>query len=612
MSSYRIYAGNKKALVFPIMGDAYVHLDYSKHITDEVYGLWGHKESFTIEAIVTPYDVNGFGYRLNEGLSGSATAHYTEAELGLPYMNRYYSMPAPATTTNSRSNSYLSYANRLEHKMTLFYNTNCEFYLENLTRTNMNQPAEYKLGCTIKGKDENGTTKTITITSRSPVITASNQYYLNPIKQTLVGMNTFGKPLFLDGEDVVRYHAIRNDSDSSYAYIERPFREGVSTEYESINGGSNAITFSGSTIVRASGTWSSNIQNNTYLKVVGSANNDGYYKILSGGGSNTLTISTTLTSGTDTSNPIVFQFVDDNASRSHRFYQAHFKSSGSDNAVDMVDSLWIGMPVYSQTHAGGVFASSASDAVTPDQTQPIALGYVGAYNITTEVADLYGGKLAQAITATDATTIYVDDSRYFTINRTIEIDSEQMRITAISGNALTVTRGYDTTSVSTSTAATHSVGANIKLYLPDDFMEGFRHRSSGAFNNPKRTGVFALTDATKEINYVLRPFHVAMGYDRASQKVSIYLDGAELQTDVYNADGTITFNFTDFEFDESDCYFGSNGNTTLATRRASQFMGEMHELCITGAYKDSFQTIDTLVPNYRNTLLYYRFEEANL
>ena len=476
----------------------------------------------------------------------------------------------------------------------------------------MNQPAEYKLGCVIKGKNAAGATRTITITSKSPVITASNQYYLNPIKQTLVGMNTFGQPLFLDGEDVVRYHAIRNDSDSSYAYIERPFREGVGSEFESINGGSNAITFSGSTIVRASGTWSSYIQNNTYLKVVDSANNDGYYKILSGGGSNTLTISTTLTSGTDTSNPIVFHFVDDNAARSHRFYQAHFKSSGSDNATDMIDSLWIGMPIYSQTHTGGVFASSASVAVTPDQTQPIALGYVGAYNISTEVADIYGGKLALDTTA-DATTIYVDDSRYFTTDRTIQIGSEQMRITAISGNALTVTRGYDTTAVSTSTGATHSLGDNIQLYLPDDFMIGFRHRASGAFNNPKRTGVFALTDATKEINYVLRPFHVAMGYDKASQKVSLYLDGAELQTDVYNiAEDTTGLDFTDFEFEESDCYFGSNGNTTLATRRASQFMGEMHELCITGAYKNGFQTIDTLVPNYRNTLLYYRFEEANL
>jgi len=143
-------------------------------------------------------------------------------------------------------------------------------------------------------------------------------------------------------------------------------------------------------------------------------------------------------------------------------------------------------------------------------------------------------------------------------------------------------------------------------------MVGFRNKDSGAYTQPLRTGVFALTDATKEINYVLRPFHVAMGYDKASQKVSLYLDGGELQTDVYNADGTLVLDFTDFEFEESDCYFGSNGNATLATRRASQFMGEMHELCISGTYKNEFQTIDTLLPNYRNNLLYYRFEEANL
>ena len=46
-------------------------------------------------------------------------------------------------------------------------------------------------------------------------------------------------------------------------------------------------------------------------------------------------------------------------------------------------------------------------------------------------------------------------------------------------------------------------------------------------------------------------------------------------------------------------------------RRATQFMGEFHELCITEGYKDNFASIDTLLPNYRNTLLYFRFEEAN-
>ena len=65
--SYRVYSENKKSLVFPIMGDGYVHLDYSKHIptdSEEPYGLWGHKDSFMIETIVTPYDVNGFAWLL--------------------------------------------------------------------------------------------------------------------------------------------------------------------------------------------------------------------------------------------------------------------------------------------------------------------------------------------------------------------------------------------------------------------------------------------------------------------------------------------------------------------------------------------------------------------
>ena len=58
--TYRIYSGDKKSLVFPIMNDGYVHLDYSKHIpigSLEAYGLWGHKSSFMIESIVTPYGV---------------------------------------------------------------------------------------------------------------------------------------------------------------------------------------------------------------------------------------------------------------------------------------------------------------------------------------------------------------------------------------------------------------------------------------------------------------------------------------------------------------------------------------------------------------------------
>ena len=41
-------------------------------------------------------------------------------------------------------------------------------------------------------------------------------------------------------------------------------------------------------------------------------------------------------------------------------------------------------------------------------------------------------------------------------------------------------------------------------------------------------------------------------------------------------------------------------------------MGELHEFAITKGIQDSFMNVDTLIPNYRQTLLYYRFEEVDL
>ena len=37
-------------------------------------------------------------------------------------------------------------------------------------------------------------------------------------------------------------------------------------------------------------------------------------------------------------------------------------------------------------------------------------------------------------------------------------------------------------------------------------------------------------------------------------------------------------------------------------------MGELHEVSMTKGSKDGFQTINNLLPNFRNTLFYFRFE----
>ncbi len=70
-------------------------------------------------------------------------------------------------------------------------------------------------------------------------------------------------------------------------------------------------------------------------------------------------------------------------------------------------------------------------------------------------------QLNSSITSTTTTSISVQSATYLAVNDVILIDSERMKITAISSNNLTVTRAYNST-----TAATHSNGATINtLFL---------------------------------------------------------------------------------------------------------------------------------------------------
>ena len=68
-----------------------------------------------------------------------------------------------------------------------------------------------------------------------------------------------------------------------------------------------------------------------------------------------------------------------------------------------------------------------------------------------------------AITSTSATSIVVDQGGDFENNQNIKVDSEEMTITNISGNSLTVARGVNGT-----TAATHT--DNTIVYRDDSFL----------------------------------------------------------------------------------------------------------------------------------------------
>jgi len=177
------YSGEAYRLVFPILSNGYLLLNYDDTVT-QIEGttatvggtgdtagtpttdtitatrerqIWGHKDSFTLEAIVTPYDVNG--------LANRATGHgVLDSTKTPPFPNESLSN----RITTYESVSVLHDSNYTTQKMMLFYNTNLKFYLQNTTDSSFNQPAEYKL---VAEMTSGGVTKTI---SSDVVISATS------------------------------------------------------------------------------------------------------------------------------------------------------------------------------------------------------------------------------------------------------------------------------------------------------------------------------------------------------------------------------------------------------------------------------------------------------
>mgnify|MGYP003124963435 FL=1 len=128
---YSTYIGQNKSLVFPVMCSGYVTLDYSDNVvddagTDNVYGIWDDYDSFTFEAIITPYDV-----------VGNAT-----------HPNNISTKTMPSRSTG-QGYSYLSSSNRLSYKMCLYSCSAFEVRLANTQSSSASAPAEYRIESTI-------------------------------------------------------------------------------------------------------------------------------------------------------------------------------------------------------------------------------------------------------------------------------------------------------------------------------------------------------------------------------------------------------------------------------------------------------------------------------
>ena len=165
------HVGDTRALVFPVLCDGHLKIEYDDYNSNDLVGsntidtskhpLWDYGGPFSIEAIITPYDVNGIGHRT----SGQGRLDSTKTP---PSPNLSLDDQAD-TTSNYESVSYFG-AGRSTHKMMIFSNSYLKFYLQNTTSSNFNQPAEYKM--VVEITDSVGTPITHTIDTDAAVFTS--------------------------------------------------------------------------------------------------------------------------------------------------------------------------------------------------------------------------------------------------------------------------------------------------------------------------------------------------------------------------------------------------------------------------------------------------------
>jgi len=208
--SYSIFTGKQRSLVFPVMCNGFLTLDYSDNIastgTGIPYGLWDLDNNFTFECVLTPYEINGFGTHSTSGDSflltelsdytGSITKVSHSDGIGfvsdtkkiMPALEN--SIHTAGTQNNHQSELYLPRASRITHEMRIFHSTNFQVSLVNDTLHNENNPARYKIKVGIKL----GTASMEYFTSDAVILPNEGcQYNYLVAGSTVEGFNTDGK-----------------------------------------------------------------------------------------------------------------------------------------------------------------------------------------------------------------------------------------------------------------------------------------------------------------------------------------------------------------------------------------------------------------------------------
>jgi len=131
--------------------------------------------------------------------------------------------------------------------------------------------------------------------------------------------------------------------------------------------------------------------------------------------------------------------------------------------------------------------------------------------------------------------------------------------------------------------------------------------------NPLPTGatIPTFTDGSKfyvpvqrEPMYIHTSAHVAVAYEQATRRMSIFYNGVEIASDVHDAtDNQFTLN-------ESDIYIGKNASLSYPNDRKTQFMGEMNYIVFTDEYTNTFTSLFNPIAPKESIKLYYDFNEG--
>lgn len=151
---YRLLTGKQRSLVFPVMCNAFVKIDYSDNIpvgadgalsSDDVrYGIWNHKDSFTIESTLTPYDINGYG--LEASVPSTTNSKKMMAGISQTILD------SSSDREQRTSFRYLNNTNKFGtastsdgYEMRIFHSEEVKLSLLNASEHGFNNPSEYKI-----------------------------------------------------------------------------------------------------------------------------------------------------------------------------------------------------------------------------------------------------------------------------------------------------------------------------------------------------------------------------------------------------------------------------------------------------------------------------------